>query len=128
MSASVQISFGELIDKITILEIKSARVSDAAKLGHVRHELAVLIAVWTPLERTNPEVAAVRAELKAVNEALWEIEDDIRALEAARRFDAEFIRLARAVYQTNDRRFALKSRINQLLDSGVVEQKQYADY
>lgn len=128
MSASVQISFGELIDKITILEIKSARVSDVVKLGHVRHELTVLLAVWMPLERTKPEVAAVRAELKAVNEALWEIEDDIRALEAARRFDAEFIRLARAVYQTNDRRFALKSRINQLLDSGVVEQKQYVDY
>ncbi len=128
MSASVQISFGELIDKITILEIKSARVSDAGKLGHVRHELPVLLAVWAPLQAAHPEVGAVRSELKTVNEALWEIEDNIRALEAAQRFDAEFIRLARAVYQTNDRRFALKSRINQLLDSGVVEQKQYAEY
>lgn len=128
MSASVEISFGELIDKITILEIKAARVSDAAKLAHVRHELEVLLVVWAPLASAHPEVEAVRADLKTVNETLWEIEDDIRALEAAQRFDAEFIRLARAVYQTNDRRFALKSRINALLDSGVVEQKQYAQY
>ncbi len=128
MSANVQISFGELIDKLTILEIKAERVSDAGKLSHVRHELAVLLDAWAPLQTAHPEVSAVRIELKAVNETLWEIEDSIRALEAAQRFDAEFIELARAVYQTNDRRFALKTRINQLLDSGVVEQKQYAEY
>ena len=128
MSAYVQISFGELVDKITILEIKAARVTDATKLAHVRHELAVLLAVWTPLEQDAAEVGAVRDELKAVNERLWQIEDSIREKEAGQRFDAEFIALARAVYQTNDRRFALKSRINALLDSGVVEQKHYAQY
>lgn len=128
MSAYVQIAFGELIDKITILEIKSARVTAADKLAFVRHELALLLAVWAPLEAAHPAVGATRADLKKINETLWDIEDEIRAKEAAQCFDAEFIRLARAVYQTNDQRFALKSRINLLLESGVVEQKQYAQY
>jgi Family of unknown function (DUF6165) len=128
MSAYVQIAFGELIDKITILEIKSARVTDAQKLTFIRHELALLLAVWKPLEAAHPAVSATRAELKTINETLWDIEDEIRAKESAQCFDEEFVRLARAVYQTNDQRFALKSRINLLLGSGVVEQKQYAQY
>lgn len=128
MSATVEISCGELADKITILEIKAERIADAAKRTHVLHELEVLGAVWQPLEADCPSAATLKAELKRVNETLWQIEDDIRAKEAAQTFDAGFIALARAVYQTNDRRFALKTELNRLLDSGVVEQKQYAAY
>lgn len=128
MSATVAVSCGELADKITILEIKLARIADPAKRTHVQHELTALLAVWQPLEAGCAGAAAIKAELKRVNETLWEIEDDIRAKEAAQTFDAGFIALARAVYQTNDRRFALKSELNRLLDSGVVEQKQYAAY
>jgi hypothetical protein len=128
VSATVQVSCGELADKITILEIKAERIADAEKRVHVLRELEALRAVWLPLEARATEARAVKAELKRVNETLWEIEDDIRAKEAAQSFDAGFIALARAVYRTNDRRYALKSELNRLLDSGVVEQKQYAAY
>ena len=128
MSAQVPVSLGELIDKITILEIKCARITETRKRAHVGRELEQLLAVWAPFEAAHPAVGALRAALRVVNETLWQIEDDIRAHEAAQRFDPEFVRLARAVYQTNDRRFHLKSRVNQLLDSTLVEQKQYVAY
>lgn len=118
------IAAGELIDKITILEIKAARITDAAKRANVMRELDALDAL-----RARHGLAgldALTAELKAVNERLWDVEDEIRELEAEQRFDARFIELARAVYVTNDRRAALKKDINLAVGSAIVEEKSYA--
>ena len=124
----VPVSWGELIDKITILEIKAARLTSAAALQNVRRELAQLNEKTLPLGDMAQEVAPLKADLTGVNEALWEIEDKIRDKEAAKAFDAEFIELARSVYVTNDKRAALKRQINQLLASELVEEKGYAAY
>jgi hypothetical protein len=124
----VPVSFGELIDKITILEIKSERIEDAAKLANVRRELDALNAVWTASPVAGTDIAALRADLKAVNERLWAIEDDIRMKEAAQAFDAGFIQLARSVYFENDERARLKREINTALGSSLVEEKSYKDY
>lgn len=123
----VPMSPGELLDKITILEIKAARIAEPAKLENVRYELGVLEQLW---KTTLPgdQVLAVRLELKRVNESLWDIEDDIRDKERAKRFDEEFIRLARAVYITNDKRAALKKQVNLALGSMIVEEKSYQSY
>jgi tetratricopeptide (TPR) repeat protein len=122
----VEVSAGELLDKITILEIKSERLRHPAKLGNVRAELAALEGARQALPR-SPELAALAADLKAVNEALWQIEDDIRGREHAGDFGPHFVELARAVYRTNDRRAALKRRVNELCGSRLVEEKSYAD-
>jgi len=124
----VPVSWGELIDKITILEIKAARLTSAAALQNVRRELAQLNEKTLPLGDMSQEVAPLKVDLTRVNEALWEIEDKIRDKEAAKAFDAEFIELARSVYVTNDKRAALKRQINQLLASELVEEKGYAAY
>jgi hypothetical protein len=124
----VPISPGELLDKITILRIKSARMSDPLKLANVRSELQVLEDTW---HGSNYAKAGIEADVNAlleVNERLWAIEDDIRDKERAQAFDAEFIRLARAVYIENDRRAAIKRRINSKLGSNIVEEKSYAEY
>lgn len=123
----VPVSWGEVIDKITILEIKAARMDDAAKVANVRKELDLLEGRLTPAAR-GAEVAAVRAGLLAVNGELWEIEDAIRDCERAGDFGPRFIELARAVYRTNDRRADLKREINRLLASGIVEEKSYKPY
>jgi len=124
----VPISPGELIDKITILEIKSQRMTDATKLHNVRTELALLTDTW----RASPFAATdIRAEwdaLREVNSKLWDIEDRIRDQERDGNFDDVFIELARAVYVTNDERAALKKAINTKLGSTLVEEKSYADY
>jgi len=124
----VPISPGELIDKITILEIKSQRMTDATKLHNVRTELALLTDTW----RASPFAATdIRAEwdaLRKVNGDLWDIEDRIRDKERDGAFDEVFIELARAVYVTNDERAALKKKINTKLGSTLVEEKSYADY
>ena len=120
------VSFGELIDKITILEIKSERISDESKLVNVRHELEILEQTWR--DAGNADVSDPRARLKAVNEELWEIEDDIRIKESKREFDEKFIELARAVYVTNDKRANIKKEINLALGSELVEEKSYEDY
>ncbi|WIG55600.1 MAG: hypothetical protein OJF61_001387 [Rhodanobacteraceae bacterium] len=125
---SAPVSYGELIDKITILEIKSERMSDAAKLANVRDELQLLNALWTGDAASRTDIAAERAELKRINEALWEIEDEIRVKEREQAFDARFIELARAVYHTNDKRAAVKRAINLKLGSRLVEEKSYQDY
>ncbi|HET7592207.1 MAG TPA: DUF6165 family protein, partial [Rhodanobacteraceae bacterium] len=104
---SAPISHGELIDKLTILEIKSERMADAAKLANVRDELQLLSSLWQADAASRTDIAAERAELKRINEALWEIEDEIRVKERDQAFDARFIELARAVYHTNDRRAAV---------------------
>ena len=124
----VPVSFGELLDKIAILQIKSERMSDAAKLANVRNELAALETTWAAHPAAAQDIAALRADLKAVNERLWVIEDDIRLQEKAQAFDAEFVRLARAVYFENDTRARIKKDINLALGSSYVEEKSYQDY
>jgi hypothetical protein len=124
----VPISPGELIDKITILEIKSQRMTDAAKLHNVRTELSLLTDTWRVSPFAATDIAAEWAGLREVNGRLWDIEDRIRDKERAGAFDAEFIELARAVYVTNDERAAIKKTINTRLGSTLVEEKSYADY
>ena len=124
----VPISPGELLDKITILRIKSARMTDPAKLVNVRHELAQLEATWRASGAAIAAVSADEAALQRVNEALWDIEDEIRDKELAQAFDARFIELARAVYVTNDERAAIKKRVNTRLGSTIVEEKSYRPY
>ncbi|HEX7348785.1 MAG TPA: DUF6165 family protein [Rhodanobacteraceae bacterium] len=125
---SAPISYGELLDKITILEIKSERIDDPAKLANVRDELQLLNALWSGDPATHADIAAERAELKRINEALWDIEDEIRLQERARTFGERFIELARSVYRTNDERAAVKRAINLKLGSRLVEEKSYQDY
>lgn len=124
----VPISPGELLDKITILRIKAQRMSDPQKLGHVRSELKALEDTWGGSDYAKADIDAEVAALLKVNERLWVIEDDIRDKERAKGFDAEFIRLARAVYFENDERAAIKRRINLKLGSKIVEEKSYAEY
>jgi hypothetical protein len=125
---SVPVSPGELLDKITILRIKSSRMSDAQKLANVRIELKVLEETWGASAYARSDIAADVNALLQVNERLWVIEDDIRDKERAQAFDSEFIRLARAVYFENDERAAIKRRINLKLGSTIVEEKSYAEY
>ena len=124
----VPISPGELIDKITILEIKSQRMTDAAKLHNVRTELAMLEDTWRASPFSATDIGAEWAGLRDVNAKLWDIEDDIRDKERAGEFDARFVELARAVYVTNDERAAVKKTINTKLGSRIVEEKSYARY
>ncbi|HMK84788.1 MAG TPA: DUF6165 family protein [Steroidobacteraceae bacterium] len=124
----VPVSPGELLDKITILRIKSQRMTDARKLANVRLELDALEAIWKSSAYAVIDVGADMDALFKVNERLWGIEDDIRDKERAQLFDAEFIRLARAVYIENDERAAIKRRLNLKLGSSLVEEKSYADY
>jgi hypothetical protein len=124
----VPVSFGELLDKIAILQIKSERMSDPAKLGNVQKELSALEKTWLAHPAAGGDIVALRAQLKAVNERLWVIEDDIRRKEQAQQFDADFIRLARSVYFENDERARIKKDINLALGSTYVEEKSYQDY
>ncbi|WP_207101096.1 DUF6165 family protein [Paracoccus shandongensis] len=119
------VSWGELLDKITILEIKADRITDPAARANVARELALLRKIAAPV-LPQPGLAPLMDGLRRVNRALWEIEDAIRVHEAAARFDAGFIALARAVYQTNDERAALKRQVNALLRSDLVEEKYHA--
>ena len=125
---AVPVSPGELIDKITILRIKSQRITDAAKLKNVRIELDALTTTWAGSAYAGIDITADENALLAVNERLWVIEDEIRDKEREQSFDAEFIRLARAVYFENDERAAIKRRINLRLGSAIIEEKSYSDY
>jgi hypothetical protein len=124
----VPISPGELLDKITILRIKSARLRDAAKLANVQRELSLLEQTRQRALPADPLLSADEAELERVNAALWDIEDRIREHEAQQRFDSGFIELARAVYIRNDERAAIKHRINRNLNSAIIEEKSYQPY
>lgn len=124
----VPVSFGEVLDKITILEIKSERIKDLAKVRNVQLELDELNATWNDAVKDQNAIADLRKQLKTVNEELWVIEDDIRDEEAEQNFGPRFIELARAVYVTNDKRAALKKDINLALGSRFVEEKSYQDY
>jgi hypothetical protein len=127
-AVSIQVSWGELIDKITILEIKQQRLLSKQSIANVRSELAALVSVADCTLAKRKDVAALKKQLKSINETLWEIEDKIRAKEAAQSFDQEFIQLARSVYMNNDKRGDLKRRINVLLNSTLGEEKQYTSY
>jgi len=124
----IPISPGELLDKITILEIKSARITSSEKLANVNRELGMLNQVWDDAVDEDEALQQMRAELKSINEALWDIEDDIRDEEREKRFTERFIELARSVYVTNDQRADVKKRINLHLKSDIVEEKSYQDY
>ena len=128
MQLQVPVSVGEVMDKITILQIKLAHISDAAKRANIQNELDALLPLVAGDVFTTDQMQALMAELKLVNEALWDIEDDIREKEAAKSFDAEFIRLARAVYITNDKRAEIKKQINLVTGSALVEEKSYESY
>ncbi|MBO6542639.1 MAG: hypothetical protein JJ939_08320 [Alphaproteobacteria bacterium] len=124
----IEVGAGELIDKITILTIKSERMSDAAKLKNVRYELEVLSAARDANLQDTSELQKLTQALKEVNEALWDIEDDIRACEREKDFSDKFVQLARAVYITNDKRAALKKDINLATGAQIIEEKSYTEF
>ena len=124
----VPVSAGELLDKITILRIKVARIQDAAKLANVKLELSLLEQTWKDSGGPQHDVTLESRALQNVNERLWDIEDRIRDKEARQIFDRDFIELARAVYICNDERAAIKKRINLQLGSRLVEEKSYKQY
>ena len=128
MTVPIEVGPGELIDKITILVIKSERMSDAAKLKNVRRELAALDAAARAHIPASAELTRLEAALKAVNEALWVVEDDIRRCEAGKDFGPKFVELARAVYTQNDKRAGLKKDINLLTGSAIIEEKSYTRF
>jgi hypothetical protein len=128
MKLLAEISAGELIDKITILEIKLDNIHDAIKRANVLREYDALTAVLAGGVSGGDELDELRKALKSVNAELWRIEDDIRSQERAQTFGAEFVALARAVYRANDRRAALKRQINVLTQSAIIEEKSYEAY
>ena len=128
MVISVPISWGDLVDKITILEIKMDRIHDEKKRENIDKELQALKIVFDQGCKSPEKIKQVKAKLRAVNEQLWDIEDDIRKCEKEKDFSQRFIDLARSVYMTNDRRAALKREINIILKSKLIEEKSYEDY
>jgi hypothetical protein len=128
MSVKIEVSTGELIDKITILEIKRQRLTDLARRTHVEHELLLLSVVLAAEFSNQTPFLPLRQALKAVNERLWTTEDAIRDQERRQDFGAEFIRLARSIYRDNDERARLKRRINEVSGSDIIEEKSYAPY
>ncbi len=124
----IPISPGELLDKITILQIKAERITNPVKVANVKTELDMLSKVWDESVESDDVITTLSAELKSINERLWEIEDDIRDEEHNRRFGERFVELARAVYVTNDERADAKKKVNLHLNSTIVEEKSYQDY
>ena len=125
---TVEIAPGELIDKITILEIKLARIADAAKLRNVRAEWETLVRARDAAIASSAEIETETAALKRANETLWEVEDRLRECERNKNFGPRFVDLARSVYVTNDERARIKRRLNELLGSRLIEEKSYASY
>lgn len=125
---TAQISAGELVDKITILEIKCENVTNLAQKRNVERELSHLTTVREKTLAHSHELTELTNRLREINRQLWKVEDDIRMCERDKDFGERFIGLARAVYQTNDRRSEIKRNINQLVGSQIVEEKLYADY
>ena len=124
----VPTSPGELLDKITILEIKIEQVSDDNKLKNIKYELTQLTQIWNEHFSDNEELSLLKKELRDTNNNMWDIEDKIRIKESKKEFDNDFIELARSVYYQNDKRADTKKKINQLLGSLLMEEKSYADY
>jgi hypothetical protein len=127
-SVRIPVAVGELIDKITILEIKAGRITEPGKLANVTRELGLLREVWQSLPHASADLEELRNALKALNLRLWDIENAIREKEHHREFDARFIELARSVYLTNDERSAVKQEINAATGSVIVEEKSYTAY
>lgn len=125
MAIRVEVSVGEFLDKLSILEIKSEKITDPSKLANVRRELQVLRDTWAASPLATADIREDYAELMTLNRRLWDIEDALREMEAEGRFDQEFVTLARSVYLTNDPRAAVKKRINLRLGSELVEEKSY---
>lgn len=128
MVVAIPVSWGELFDKLTILEIKKSRIDDQHKLININRELEALSAVCAAHKLPEQQLPDLIGELRRVNESLWQIEDDIRDCERTGDFSERFIELARSVYKTNDRRAELKAEINRLLGSELVEEKSYQPY
>ena len=126
MIVETPVSIGELVDKITILRIKSRRIKDQEKLININNELNQLITIFSKLE--IPDILFEFVELEDINRELWDIEDDIREKERSKQFDDEFIELARAVYITNDKRSEVKKQINLKVGSDLIEEKSYEQY
>lgn len=128
MTIKVELAYGELLDKMTILQIKSERITDESKLSNVNKELNLLNALWKSDEKSSVDIASEFTALKEINEKIWDIEDGIRDKERVKEFDQEFIELARSVYFSNDKRAEIKRAINMKLGSELIEEKSYADY
>lgn len=128
MEVNIPVSLGELLDKISILEIKNKKITNESKLVNIKKELSGLKNVLKELDIKMPEANDLFEDLYKINLSLWEIEDSIRLLEKDENFGKDFIKLARSVYITNDRRFEVKNKINQLFKSQYIEEKSYEDY
>ena len=128
MDLQIAVPPGELVDKVTILEIKLERIKDATKLRNIAHEYAVLAATMKEKIAETPALAALRADLKRANEAIWQAEEDVRAFERRQDFGRPFVEAARSVYFNNDRRAELKRRINEMFGSKLIEEKSHDPY
>ena len=129
MNIQIPISTGELLDKLSILEIKKDKVKDSAKLKNINHEYDLLINLSKNLkDKDEKSFNLLYEEILKVNKKLWDIEDKIRILESEKKFDEEFISVARSVYFINDDRFDLKKKINETFGSDVAEEKEYIEY
>ena len=128
MTIKVELAYGELLDKITILQIKSERISDESKLSNVNKELNQLNDLWKSDKKSSVDISKEFIALKDINEKIWDIEDGIRDKERVKEFDQEFIELARSVYFSNDKRAEFKRDINLKLGSVLLEEKSYSDY
>ncbi|MCW8986627.1 MAG: DUF6165 family protein [Gammaproteobacteria bacterium] len=128
MTIKVELAYGELLDKITILQIKSERIADENKLSNVNKELSLLNDLWALDKKSSVDISEEFSALKVINEKIWDIEDGIRDKERVKEFDQEFVELARSVYFSNDKRAEIKRTINLKLGSDLIEEKSYADY
>lgn len=121
----IPVAIGELADKLSILEIKAERIDDAAKRAHVNVEREGLLVLWRELASAQPELVTLKDDLRRINERMWDVQDALRAKEAAQSFDAEFIELARSVAKHNGDRIGVKNAINRQAGSRFIEEKQY---
>ena len=128
MSIKIELSIGELLDKISILQIKAERIDDPSKVKNINKELDVLMSLWNDSPYSDTNLSSEINELKNINEALWDIEDKIRDKERNQVFDKDFNELARSVYFTNDKRAEIKRIINGKTGSELIEEKSYSDY
>jgi len=128
MTIKVELAYGELLDKLTILQIKSEKIVDASKVANVNKELILLNDLWKSDEKSSADISSEFKALKEINEKIWDIEDGIRDKERAKEFDEKFIELARSVYFSNDKRAEIKRAINLKLGSELIEEKSYSDY
>lgn len=128
MNIHIPVSPGELADKLSILEIKNEKITDSEKLKNIGYEQSLLRRIWSKSQFEKKFVSKELSELKRVNRKLWEIEDQIRFKESGKQFDEEFIKLARLVYISNDKRSGIKRKINQIYGSDLLEEKSYSTY